>query len=281
MQVHIIGLPRAVQLRLEAKFLDRHRLSTARMEIHNKRNVPSLVPFPTEAVIGLQEAFSRIEDPADLLVVVLPYAPVPDQLADELAALVDLGVAVHQPTPGQGRWPVYSRRMRMDQAFLDGLYFALVELTSVDNFQCPSERFIAATHRTARFVVAEGAITCVDEIAHHRFSFVERAVSALEEIADGCNIGSFDKFFTAKGLNFAASGGITVTLEVWRNGKRVASQPTNHHLKQGDGTTRVAAVRLYFDVIQDGDDRFVVVLYAGPHPDKDLTRRVELPGSER
>lgn len=281
MQVHIIGLPRAVQLRLEAKFLDRHRLSTARMEIHNKRNEPSLVPFPAEAVLSLQEAFSRIEDPADLLVVVLPYAPVPDQLADELAALSDLGVAVHQPTPGQGRWPVYSRRKRMDQEFLDGLYFSIVELTAVDSVECPSERFITANLRSSRFVVAEGAITSVNEIAHHRYSFIERAVSALAEIAEGRQIGSFDTFFTTKGLNFASSGGITVTPEIWRNGERIASQPTNHHLKQGDATTRVAAVRLYFDVIQDGDERFVVVLYAGPHPDKDLTRRVELPGSER
>jgi hypothetical protein len=169
----------------------------------------------------------------------------------------------------------------MDQEFLDGLYFSIVELTAVDSVECPSERFITANLRSSRFVVAEGAITSVNEIAHHRYSFIERAVSALAEIAEGRQIGSFDTFFTTKGLNFASSGGITVTPEIWRNGERIASQPTNHHLKQGDATTRVAAVRLYFDVIQDGDERFVVVLYAGPHPDKDLTRRVELPGSER
>ena len=213
--------------------------------------------------------------------VLLSYTPVPSQLEEELVALTEMGAEVLRPIPGTDRWPKYSRDKKLDKEFQDSLFRSLVRLISCGRSELPSKYFADARLRSSRFVVAEGAITCVDEIAHHRFSFVERAVSALEEIADGCNIGSFDKFFTAKGLNFAASGGITVTPEVWRNGKRVASQPTNHHLKQGDGTTRVAAVRLYFDVIQDGDDRFVVVLYAGPHPDKDLTRRVELPGSER
>jgi hypothetical protein len=246
----------------------------------SKKGEPVLVPFPGEAVRALREMFDQVVEPADVLVVVLPYAPTPPELDAELQALMELGISVVRPVPGSERWPKYSRRNKLDNTFQDGLYFSLMEMTGAEDRASPSECFAIAAQRTRSFIVADGAISSVDEIAMHRREFIKRAVESLEQMADGRPVGSFDAYFEGAGLTYASSGGITAKVEVWRGGRQIASQATNNHLKQGDSTSRVAAVRIYFDTVQDGDHRLVVVLFAGPHPDADVSRRVELPDNQ-
>lgn len=125
-------------------------------------------------------------------------------------------------------------------------------------------------------VIAHGADKA-DELAEHRHAFVRDAVAALEEYAAGAKVDrGLARFFEERGLDLATTGKTRFEVTVSKNGQKKVHF-TYDHLKKGDKTTRVAAARIYFLHIDQGEDepRLVVILYCGPHPD-DGTVKVDV-----
>jgi hypothetical protein len=94
----------------------------------------------------LEAAADHAGNPADVLIVVLPYAACPEKLSGTVVALEELGATVIRPRPGAGRWP--SRPRALDGRFQLALRDAL--LAAIDEWlpgEPPPERAIAAVAR--------------------------------------------------------------------------------------------------------------------------------------
>jgi hypothetical protein len=271
----VIGLPAKVLRRLEARFRGNPRVDGVLVEA-GKRGDTRLVPFPGQAVTAVQTFADAHGLGATGRIIVLPYAQLPAELDGELEVLVEMGFSVLRVTAGECGWPVLVPKTGLDQAFQDGLFEA-ISTTVGGAVEKPSEVFGAAEARTAAFRVAPNAIDEVDDVAPHRHSFVKAAVAALEAMAAAKgDVGPAVEYFKPLGRVLATSGGIDASLEIWRGGTKVWASTTNVHLKKGDGTSRVAAVRIYYETVTIGDEFMVVVLYGGPHPDVDVTRVLHL-----
>jgi len=84
-------------------------------------------------------------------------------------------------------------------------------------------------------------------------------------------------FFREKGLEHGQTGGISVTFEVLLGTKSVHNENTKTHLKQGDKTSPEGAARLCYQVFTHERCTYVAILYAGPHPERDLRWTCQLP----
>ena len=69
---------------------------------------------------------------------------------------------------------------------------------------------------------------------------------------------------------------ITATLKLHKAGL-VSTHECHTHLKQGDNTTRIAAARVYYCTFTLVEKPYAALLYAGPHPDEDVTREWHFP----
>lgn len=278
-RVFMIGLPAPVRLRVEAEALRRD------LEVSNiaagvgKAGTFKLLPHDNEAIYRLQEYMKGEADNYEgCFALVLPYAPLPNDLIDELEVLKECGAKVIFPTPGESRWPSKSSARRRDQAFWDALYEAIIaELPGEAlQVQAPSDYFRSLAANNTRLIITARSLESADDVAVHRYEFLRRAADALDQYARSGSGGRIDAFFASHGLDHAQSGGITATLKLYKAGV-VSSHECHTHLKQGDNTTRIAAARVYYYAFTLEEKPYAALLYAGPHPDEDVMREWHVP----
>lgn len=278
-RVFMIGLPAPVRLRVEAEAGRRElEVSNIAAGVGNAGTF-KLLPHDIEAIYRLQEYVKGEADNYEgCFVLVLPYAPLPNDLIDELEVLEECGAKVIFPTPGELRWPSKSSARRRDQAFWDALYDAIIaELPGeASQIQVPSDYFQRLAANNPRMIITSKSLESADDVAKQRYEFLRSAADALDQYARNGSAGRIDAFFASHGLDHAQSGGITATLRIHRAGD-VSTYECQTHLKQGDNTTRIAAARVYYCAFTLEGEPYAALLYAGPHPDKDVAREWHFP----
>lgn len=268
----VIGLPKPLRGRLEAAARNKFDVTSVLIEM-GKLGRPVLIPHPWRAK---EEIDAVTQETADVDILLLPYVPVPPQVRDTIDAAAEIGAHVSTPTVTDG-WPHITHGL--SGPFLEALFLRLRDHLNLIVRIAPVDMFNEATARTKQLIVAPNALDSLSEIAQGRHRFISDSVSALENaaIANG-TVGDLERYFASKGLHLATSGGMLVTVEVVDlSGKRLLKRDTQWHLKQGDKTTPQAAVRIYFDFVDIEGSFAVVVLYAGPHRDGVISRRIPWP----
>lgn len=243
-----------------------------------KAGVPRLLPHPNNAVYAVKQWTARIGDDEQALVVVLPYARVPDDVVEQLKLMEEiLGAEVRHIVAGQGNWPQFKRSHGFGEEFLNQVAFNIQALLRITNSKPGAylQELAASTHR---LIIPPKAICSVDRVSTIRHQFIRDAGDALAYLAQSRgHIGiPEEEYFACKGLLLAQSGGIAASITITRNGTEVHKSTTHQHLKQGDKTTRWSAARIYFECVSVEEDYYVVILYAGPHPDRDVSHHVTI-----
>lgn len=236
-----------------------------------------LSPDPEQAVHALSAYADTLAEFADAKVLVLPYAPIPGSLTDELEFVEEYGGSITHFSAGQNGWPKATVSEFNDQFYnsvLDALIGYLFPQGRPKEL-LPSEYFVAASERQKNILIPGGSIALCDDVAKHRYKFMRTAADALERLAAHGFEGTVEEFFKSFELLHAQSGGILAELEVFRAGKRQHKGASHTHLKQGDGTKKIAAARVYYYRF-DIDKPYVAILYAGPHPDNNVSRQHSL-----
>jgi hypothetical protein len=236
-----------------------------------------LSPDPEQAVHALTGYADTLGEFSDAKILVLPYAPIPRSLSDELQFIKDYEGEVTYFSAGQNGWPkatVSEFNERFYNSVLDAIVAHLFPKGKPKEL-LPSEYFAAASDRQRNLLIPGGSVTSCDDVATHRYKFMRKATDALERVAAHGHEGTVEEFFNSFGLLHAQSGGILAELEVFRSGKRLHKGGSQTHLKQGDGTKKIAAARIYYYRF-DIDKPYVAILYAGPHPDNNVARQHSL-----
>lgn len=130
----------------------------------------------------------------------------------------------------------------------------------------PTEVFGEAVQRSKLLVLHTSALAEADRAAEHRWDFVAAAAEILVRYANGEDLGSLRNWKAEYGVDFAANGKVSYKFRI-TCGTEVREGKTAWHLKEGDATTREAAVRIYFVRAEFTTGARVVVFHVGPHPD--------------
>ena len=276
-EIFVIGLPLAIIKKLEARAKGTGiRFSSIALG-KGKKGKPKLLPHPSQAIYNLQEYFDRVvSHEGEPSIIVLPYAQIPYDVYDELAVIEEMGGNCEYIEEGKDGWPELEKG-QLDSQFLTDLARRLEDELFPKSIRLPSESFKNAVECCGRIIIPEGSISECDEVAEYRRTFFHAACDAFVEIAQSNGqVGPIDLYFKTLGIDHAQSGGISATLELYKDGDCVIKKTTNVHLKQGDKTTREAAARLYYTTFEFEQRYFLAVLYAGPHPDTDVIVRVDI-----
>lgn len=280
--VFIVGLPTQLQYRLKAQARAGGKFVKLVLATKGREGYFRLCPDPSLAIYefnGYLDSLNGGIEEAEVLV--LPYAPIPDLLEEDLRAFIDLGGKVTRPLVGDGvdGWPK-ATVSEFDDRFFDLVFEQLVKTVfpqGIPKQLCPSEFFSKLSERQKNLLIPAAAISNCDAVARHRYKFMLKAAAALEEIAaNGLNCG-VDEHFKSLGLIHAQSGGIYAEIRVFREGKEVHKGGGSTHLKEGDNTNKNAAARIYYYCFNMSGP-YVAILYAGPHPDSDVSRKWSMDG---
>lgn len=276
--VFVIGLPTQLRPRLEGVARREGVPLSYALAGLGRLGTFMLVPSPEDAIHLLRTYYDQFETGYDdALVVVLPYAPTTSQIENELVVLEELGAEVVRISAGEDGWPTLAKKSRPDSKFFDDLFHALVAEIFGAEEELLSEFFESLAARDARILIAKGALDSCDQVADHRIDFFKSAAEAFNTLLErNGHVGRLDAFFRERGIEHAQSGGITTTLKVSKDGAVLYSKSSNMHLKQGDATTPQSAARLYFHQLFIEDVCHIAILYAGPHPDSDISREFVL-----
>lgn len=273
--VFIIGLPVPLRRRIEAAAKQRGMTLSSVLADVASRGTLRLLPYPGQAVHDLRKYLDSLPTYEDADVIVLPYAKLPDELEAELDALEELGGSVDQIRYGAHGWKKLEKP-RPDEAFLNHVFQQLTDLLFPGDDDPPSEYFQNLAARCSQIILPVGVLATCDAVAAHRYKFMRGVADALERyVLNGGAGGRIDAFFGELGLDHAQTGGINATLEIYRNGECIRKQTCNTHLKQGDHTTPSAAARVYYQAFTLDGRLYVAVLYAGPHPEADVSWSVD------
>jgi len=279
--VFIIGLPTSIRARIEA---DARRNNIHLISILcgiGKEGTLMLLPHPDQAIFRMRSYYGQLEDVDDAYIIVLPYAPIPKDLEEELDLVDTMGGTTVRPKEGQDGW-IQNVAKRPDTAVLNSIYKRLLNELIPDNElqaqeDLPSEYFRAVSEAIPQLIFADDVFDVCDQVAKHRHAFMKKATDAFSEmVAMNGQVGPADTFFTKLGLEHAQTGGIQTTLQVNKGVSNIYNKTSSVHLKQGDKTTPQAAARIYYHSFLHETRCFVVVVYAGPHPDADLSLTLEL-----
>jgi len=278
-RICIIGLP----LRLSVRF--KAAAERAETELHlvfsdvGSTGYLGLIPHADCAVYELRSYVDQFSDYVEAVVLVLPYAPLPAVLKEELKILEhDFGAAVLRPKGDSDNWPK-AVAGKIDNLFLENLFDALVNSyfpQGIPEEPLPSVSFQSLSERQSRFLIPAGAIDQCNQVARHRYKFMRDVVAAIEKILVEGVDELIDAFFKRLGLKHAQTGGIVASLTVRRRTLCLHEGSTETHLKQGDNTTKVSAARVYYYLFNVESANYVGVLYAGPHPDSNVSWTYEL-----
>lgn len=276
-EVLIVGLPRALLARFIARAKRAGLIVTTVLADVGKEGTPRLLPDPSGAIHTVRAYSERV---APAAIVALTYAPLPENVVGELCAISALNMgSVDVIEQGRVGWPLWNRRRGFDQEFIDCVFLKLEDLLCGGQVAViPSQYIRNLASQNNRFLIADNSLDVCDGVALHRHKFLRDSANALNDLcgAQG-GVGRLEDFFQQRALDYAHSGGSTVTVEVFQNGKRVYKQQTNDHLKRGDATTPQSAARVYFHAFHLADTSYyVAILYAGPHPRGDFTRRIDI-----
>ena len=274
-EVLIIGLPRKVRQRVEiAATRNGVRITSILAGLRSDRTF-QLLPHPSQAVHTVRSYIDKFDDLSDVSILVLPYAPIPDDLKNELDALNALGGNLRSPVPGANDWPAFRKRKKRDSdhIFDRELYERITSIVcSRQAAELPSVYFGRLQTDHSRLLIADGVLGLCDSVAPHRYEFMRVSVDALVEILQvGGSVGAMQEFFSARGLTLAQSGGISTTIRVIRAGSVLLKETSNMHLKQGDSTTPQSAARIYFQPFSIDAEYYIAITYAGPHPDRNAS----------
>lgn len=271
--VFIVGLPTALLKRFKA-VADRGQLQVESiLAALGVQGYFRLSPDPEQAVHAFSAYADGLSNFSDAKVLVLPYAPIPQSLQGELGFIEEEGGSIIRFSAGRDGWPK-ATVSQFGQEFNDCVLNLLIEFLFPEGRPrelLPSEYFAAASGRQKNILIPGGAITLCDEVARHRYKFMRTAADALERLAADGLQGTAEDFFRSFELLHANSGGIFAQLEVFRAGKQLHKGGAHTHLKQGDGTKKIAAARVYYYRFEM-EGPHVAILYAGPHPDYDVAR---------
>jgi hypothetical protein len=166
--VFMIGLPKDARLRTEAAARQRVVELTSVLAGVGKEGTFKLLPHEDQAIYALQAYVKWAEeDYGACHVCVLPYAPLPPDLQEELDTLEDLGATVVYPVAGVDGWPSKSSARRRDQSFWDGLHVALTAILpgQAAPLQRPSEYFRTVAEANPRLIITQDSLQYADDVA--------------------------------------------------------------------------------------------------------------------
>lgn len=275
----IIGLLRQIRLRVEG---EARRVGCYVSSVHadfvGHSRTPRLLPIDSDAVHSLRSYLDSLTVYSDAHILVLPYTPIPKDLADELQAVEGVGGLVVYPQANSQDLPALPRRP--DTKFFNAVYsYIKKELNPGGEIsEIPSEHFTRIAEENPRLLIARNALQTCDTVPQHRWGFLMNAadVFALLVQRSGDTEGRLDAFFRERGLEHAQTGGVSAKLEVYKNNECIHEATSHTHLKQGDHTTAAAAVRIYYQLFSYDNVVYIAILYAGPHPESDMSVRCDL-----
>lgn len=265
----VIGLPKGMETRLVSAALTNNVAVEYILSAVNDAGKLRLIPTEHTAIFPFQ-AYTQGKEPTDLKVLVLPYAPIPQNLEDELDAFEAVEGLVERPERGKEGWPRLGDKV--DDGFLNSLFKSFQEKYFPQKPLTPSEHFSALAASNNRFLVTDGALETCDDIPKHRRVFLINCADSCHELLDGEVGVPLEQFFKERGITHAQNGREKGTLTIWRDGTKVYGETRETHLKQGDNTNARNATRVYYHYLAIGEAHYVGILHAGPHPTGDMSR---------
>ncbi|HGH4634281.1 TPA: hypothetical protein ACJIWT_000783 [Enterobacter bugandensis] len=245
-----------------------------------KQGFLGLVPTPGDAILAFQEWLkAENEEYHKLHVIVLPYCSITKEMAEELEAVEEFGARVKYVEADSDGWPsLLPRKKRPDTEFLNNILKKTIELLPpiVEPEVSVSDYYRQLAQSNPKVIFSPHVFDCCDQVAPHRKLFMKNAVDALSEFLEQPSGLRIDAFFQGKGIEHAQSGGIVTHLDVISGDSKV-KYSSQTHLKKGDNTTSAAAVRIYYHFINQNDIYYIVITYAGAHPENDFSWVVNLP----
>jgi len=246
-----------------------------------KQGTLGLLPTPSDAIHAFQD-WLRNEDEnyGQLHIILLPYCDITDALYDELLAAVALGAKLIEPDAGEDGWPAQvGRNKKFETAFLNNFFDKTTELLPQslvkDEEISVGEHYRRIEDDIYQVRIEPHVYQVCDDVPRFRKTFLKDALDALVVLINNPTGCRHDDFFESKGIHYAQSGGITTHLVI-TGGKTDLRQSSNVHLKKGDNTSCASAVRVYYQIVQYNDIDYLIILYAGPHPDKDISWSLNL-----
>lgn len=278
--IFIIGVPVEVRKRFVADAVRGGLPVTIVLAALGSEGYYRLTPTPEHALHDLNAYVEDLATYGDARILTLPYAPVPGDLAKELKCLKDdFEADVTFAKAGANGWPK-ATVSKFNGSFLDAVYDALVQHlfpAGKPKDLTPTECFEDITKRCPYIIIPGGSIDQCDKVARHRYKFMRNAAHAFEVLAThGLDGPTIDEFFESFELQHAQSGGIVAAIKLFRSGECVYTESSHTHLKEGDGTSPVAAARIYYHWFDFEKKSYLAILYAGPHPDTNVIRQYKL-----
>lgn len=265
----VIGLPKGVESRLVSSAAFNNVFVDYILAARNDAGDLRLIPAEHTAIFPFQ-AYTEGKEPKQLNVLVLPYAPIPQNLEEELAVFEEVGGVVDRPDRGKDGWPRLGDKA--DDGFLNSLFKTFEAKYFPKRPLTPSEHFFALAEHNTRFLVTDGALQECDTVPKHRRTFLINCADSCCELLDGEVGVTLEQYFADRGIIHAQNSKEKGTLEIWTAGKKVYADTRETHLKQGDKTTRQNATRVYYHYLKIGVEMYVGILHAGPHPSGDISR---------
>ncbi|MFV0927231.1 hypothetical protein [Pseudomonas palmensis] len=277
----IIGVPNQIRRRIEQALEGRGILPSVIIADVDRTGKLQLKPSPKHAAESLRQYCDSVEGGyQEAEIYILPYAPIPIEVDDELLTLKDLEAQVIELGMEVGGWPyLHLKRPKIDEAFLNAVTDALIKeiVDAGDTAPLPSQCIHDAMQFSRNLHIVGNGIDRCDEIASHRHWFVNESMAAFCELIGLLgNVGNLDDFFRTRKLIHAKTGGITTELEIRVDGAFVRSESHKTHLKSGDKTTPQAAARIYYQVLLHEGAFHVFLMYVGPHPDTNISRKIDV-----
>jgi hypothetical protein len=271
--VFIIGLPRGLRARLEAEALRNDIPIVSTLADADRHHLFRLLPFPGQALADLQHFADEENDWTQLKVVVLPYAPVPPNVMDELGVLIEGGANVLGISATSGPETPWPTPTVLNAEFLDAVFEVLVGLLFRPRVTLPSEHYQRLARRNRRLLLIEGCLDRCDDVAAERYPFMIKVANAFEKIIKKGHIGERIKtFLQDMGLLLAQSGGIETELTLKREMSVLYKGKSHTHVKLGDGQSPQMCARVYFHYCSIDEAGHIAVMYTGPHPEADIER---------
>lgn len=277
MAIFVVGLPSSLRGIFIADCRRRGQLCEFSL-IVKKQYRYVFNPPNGQSVADLERFSDEVPNWADMTVVVLPYVDPSHKMQETLQVLSEEGANVIRPIAGSGDWPLQLMGQDPGDDFTDEAYKALKALLGWEAMAvAPAFRFTRSAEKLEDYEILGNALEQCDEIHHSRHRFLKASAEALEKICKkkGLVQMSLEAFFSEKGLNLAQSGGINTFVCLMSGARQIHKYSSSMHLKEGDGTTAVAAPRIYFQQINRGDQYRLYLLYVGPHPSHDVSCNVD------